>query len=152
MQAENLKDVLDWSIEFHKQLSACLTDSADENENERAKLLLDYLAEHEQSLTKVIIEFEKTASSNALNTWCYEYLDKHPVMKHKHSDVPYAKLDTLQITEAVMHLHQQIIILYRDLAAQTVATSAHELLEELLSLEEHEAMRMSQSANRLEDM
>tara|TARA_R110001592_G_scaffold356051_2_gene657347 strand:+ start:2236 stop:2556 length:321 start_codon:yes stop_codon:yes gene_type:complete len=99
-----------------------------------------------------LIEFERTASKNALNTWCYEYLDKHPIMKHKHSDVPFAYLNTLKITEIVMHMHQQVITLYRDLAAQTAVNSARELLEELLSLEEHEAMRMSQSANRLEDM
>tara|TARA_R110001606_G_scaffold395190_1_gene566914 strand:- start:18908 stop:19129 length:222 start_codon:yes stop_codon:yes gene_type:complete len=73
-------------------------------------------------------------------------------MKHKHSDVPFAYLNTLKITEIVMHMHQQVITLYRDLAAQTAVNSARELLEELLSLEEHEAMRMSQSANRLEDM
>lgn len=152
MQAENLKDVLDWTIDFHQQLSLCLTDCAKENENERAKLLLDYLAQHEQSLTEVITEFKKIASKNALNTWCYEYLDKHPIMKHKHNDVPFADLNTLQITEAVMHMHQQVITLYRDLAAQTVVNSARELLEELLSLEEHEAMRMTQSANRLEDL
>jgi len=152
MQVENLKDVLDWTIKFHQQLSSCLADCAKKNDSERAKLLLDYLAQHEQALTKVIIEFEKTTSKNALNTWCYEYLDKHPIMKHKHTDVPFAELNTLQITETVIHMHQQVITLYRDLAAQTVASSAHELLEELLSLEVHEAMRMSQSANRLEDM
>lgn len=152
MQAENLKDVLDWTIDFHQQLSLCLADCAKKNESERAKLLLDYFAQHEQDLTKVITEFKKTASSNALNTWCYEYLDKHPIMKHKHTDIPFADLDTLKITETVMHMHQQVITLYRDLMAQIVVNSAHELLEELLSLEEHEAMRMTQSANRLEDM
>lgn len=152
MQAENLKDVLDWTIDFHQQLSLCLADCAKKNESERAKLLLDYFAQHEQDLTKVITEFKKTASSNALNTWCYEYLDKHPIMKHKHTDIPFADLDTLKITETVIHMHQQVITLYRDLMAQIVVNSAHELLEELLSLEEHEAMRMTQSANRLEDM
>jgi DNA integrity scanning protein DisA with diadenylate cyclase activity len=152
MQVENLRDILDWTIDFHQQLSLCLADCANKNESERAKLLLDYLAQHEQRLTKVIMKFEKTASSNALNTWCYEYLDKHPIVKHKHTDAPFSDLNTLQITEIVIHMHQQVITLYRDLAAQTVVNSAHDLLEELLSLEEHEAMRMSQSANRLEDM
>jgi DNA integrity scanning protein DisA with diadenylate cyclase activity len=152
MQVENLKDILDWTIDFHQQLSLCLADCVNKNESERAKLLLDYLAQHEQTLTKVIMGFEKTASSNALNTWCYEYLDKHPIVKHKHTDAPFSDLNTLQIIEIVIHMHQQVITLYRDLAAQTVVNSAHDLLEELLSLEEHEAMRMSQSANRLEDM
>lgn len=152
MQAEHIKDVLDWTIDFHEQLSACLADCASKNESERAKLLLDYLAERERDLTKIIKEFKKTANSNALNTWCYDYLDKHPIMKHRHADVPFSSLDTPQIIEAVMHMHQQVIALYRDLTAQIVVNSAHELLEELLSLEEHEAMRMSQSANRLEDM
>lgn len=152
MQAEKLGDVLNWTIDFHQQLSSCLSDCAKVNENERARLLLDYLAQHEQSLTEIIAKFKIIASSNALNTWCYEYLDKHPIMKHKHGDVTFANLNTLQITEIVMHMHQQVITLYRDLTAQIVVNSAHELLEELLSVEEHEVMRMSQSANRLEDI
>jgi hypothetical protein len=152
VQAENLSDILDWTIDFHRQLSLCLADCVNENESERARLLLKYLAEREQALTKVVMEFKKTASSKALNTWCYEYLDKHPIIKHKHTDLPFINFSTLQITENVMHMHQQVITLYRDLTAQIVVNSAHKLLRELLSLEEHEAMRMSQSANRLEDL
>jgi hypothetical protein len=43
-------------------------------------------------------------------------------------------------------------MLYHNLTAQIVVYSANELLEELFSLEGHEVMRMSQSANLLEDI
>ncbi|HDY85935.1 hypothetical protein LCGC14_0996180 [marine sediment metagenome] len=152
MQVETLKDLLNWTVDFHHQLSGSLADSAGENDNERAKLLLNYLAEHEQNVCKIIKEFLTNANSNALNTWCYEYLNKHSIIKHTHADAPFADFDTAKINEAVTHLHQQVITLYEDLLAQIPANSAHELLEEVFSLEQHEAMRISQSANRLEDM
>jgi hypothetical protein len=152
VQVETLKDVLHWTVDFHHQLSGSLTESAGENDNERAKLLLNYLADHEQKVSKIIKEFLTTSSDSALNTWCYEYLNKHPILKHTHSNAPFADFDTVQINEAVTHLHQQVIALYEELKAEIVASSAHKLLEEVFSLEQHEAMRISQSANRLEDM
>jgi hypothetical protein len=36
MQVETLEDVLHWTKEFHKHLSRCLQNSADENQGARA--------------------------------------------------------------------------------------------------------------------
>ncbi|MCX4186932.1 ATPase [Methylophaga sp. OBS4] len=152
MQVESIKDILEWTVHFHHELAACLKDCTDKNENARAKLLLGYLATHEKTLENMVAEFERTANLNALNTWCYEYLDKHPVIKHKHSDVPFSKLDTKQIMETVTQLHEQVIDLYQDLYDRAPVESEKELLKQLLDVEDHEAMRISQSANRLEDL
>lgn len=152
MQIENLKDVLHWTFQFHQHLAECLIDCVDKNENQRAKILLSYLAEHEEKLAEVIDKFEQTEGSQALNTWCYEYLDKNPIVQHKHCDAPFAELDTLQIMAVIIDQHQQVIELYRYLYSRAVIPAAQELLGNLKSFEEHEVMLMSQAANRLEDI
>lgn len=152
MQIETLKDVLHWTTEFHQHLSKCLLHCADKNESDRAKMLLGYLAEHEEKLAHVVDQFEKTGDSHALNTWGYEYLNKHPIVQHQHCDAPFAELDTMQIMAVIVEQQQQVIELYRDLFARADIPSARELLENLKSLEEHEAMLMSQGANRLDDL
>ena len=152
MQIETLKDVLHWTTEFHQHLSQCLTHCADSNENTRAKLLLDYLATHETKLAQILHRFEQTANTNALNTWCYEYLDKHPIIQHNQCDKPFAKMNTHEIMGIIVDQHEQLISLYRYLQSRADTVSAQELLGNLTSLEEHEAMQMMQSANRLEDI
>ena len=152
MTIETLKDVLHWTTNFHQKLSDCLTHSTDNNENERAKMLLVYLAEHERELANVVAQFEKNGNTHALNTWCYEFIDKHPLTQHQLDDAIFAKLDATEIMARVVDQHQQVIELYRYLFTRADIPSARALLENLKSLEEHEAMQMSQGANRLSDL
>lgn len=152
MQIETLKDILHWTKEFHQHLSQCLSHCADKNTDERAKMILVYLADHEASLMKVINSFETSGDEHALNTWCYEYVNKQPIVQNVYCDSPFAELDAVQIMEVIVDQHQQVIQLYRYLASQAVTPSAQEMLESLKSLEEHEMMRMVQSTNRFSDM
>ncbi len=152
MQVETLRDVLHWTKGFHQHLSQCLSHCAENNINERARMILAYLSDHEKHLTDVVNGFEKSGEEHALNTWFYEYVQKHPIVQHVHCDKPFAELDATQIMAVIVEQHQQVIELYRDLASRADIPSSRELLEGLSSLEEHEMMRMSQSANRFEDM
>ena len=152
MQIETLKDVLHWTREFHQHLSQCLFHCADKNMEERARMILAYLSDHEKALTKVVSGFETSGDEHALNTYCYEYVAKHPIVRHAHCDAPFAELDATQIMEVIVDQHQQVIELYRYLASRAEIPSAKELMESLQSLEEHEMMRMAQSANRFGDL
>lgn len=152
MKIETLKDILHWTREFHQQLGNCLAHSTDSNDGYRERLLLDYLTEHEEKLAHVVETFEHSDNTNALNTWCYEFLNKAPIVQHQHSDAPFAELNTQQIMAVIVDQHQQVIELYRHLCARAEVPSAVELLENLKSLEEHEAMKIVHSANRLEDI
>lgn len=152
MQVETLKDVLHWTEEFHKCLANCMENCVEQSDSERVKLLLKYLAEHEDKLVKVIEGFERGASENVLNTWCYEYFDQHPIIRHKLTDCPFSELEPDDIISEVTHLHSQVIELYKYLSDRAEPESSKELLAELTELEKHEAMRMVHGANRLQDM
>lgn len=152
MQIETLKDVLHWTREFHQHLSQCLSHCAGKNTDERARMILAYLSDHEKALSQVISGFEASGDEQVLNTWCYEYVNKHPIVRHVHCDAAFADLDATQIMAVIVDQHQQVIELYRYLASRADIPSASELLEALRSLEEHEMMRMAQSANRFGDL
>lgn len=152
MQVQNLKDVLRSTKKFHQHLSQCLSDCADENMDQRARMILEYLSGHEKILAKVIAGFEASGDAHALNTWFYQYVDKQPIVQNVHSDAPFANLNVEQIIEVVVDQHQQIIDLYRYLLSHAEIPSAKELLSSLCSLEEHEIKLMVHSANRSQDM
>lgn len=152
MQVETLKDVLHWTSHFHENLSEALQLSSLETTNIRIQLLLGYLAEHEHKLAHVLEQFEKTGNKNALDTWCYEYLDKTPIIQQKLGPHIFDDINEDQIMVAVTEQHQQVIDLYRYLLSRADIAPAKEVLESLVSLEEHEAMVMSQAANRLHDI
>ncbi|MEX0942948.1 MAG: ATPase [Pseudomonadales bacterium] len=152
MKIETISDIIDWTRQYHELLSRCLAQAKDENLAERARLLLDYLAKHEHQLSLVLQGFEDSDNLKALHTWCYDYLDKYPVKPHPACDKPYAKMSTGEIIKQVEYENGQILALYRHVRSRVDSPSAIELIEQLISLEEHEAMRMAHSANRLEDL
>lgn len=152
MQVETIRDVLNWTVSFHKNLKDCLKHCSKENKDERARMILDYVSDHEERLERLVKEFENTADEKALNTWCYDYIEKHPIIEHGHCDSPFKELDMSQIMEKTVNLHEQVIELYTHLYSRVDIDSAKELLDELKDVEENEIKRMVQSANRFSDM
>jgi len=152
MQIETLRDVLHWTRNFHTQLQECLTHCSDINEDERAKLLLVYLSDHENKLIRVLDGFERTASLNALDTWCYEYVDKYPVQRHRACEANFTKMNSAEISTEISNLHEQVIGLYRHILDRATSESSRGLLSGLLNIETHMAMQATQSANRLSDL
>jgi uncharacterized protein (DUF305 family) len=152
MQIETIKDILVWTQQFHQYLSQCLIHCASKNESERAKMVLEYLSEHEKALNSVISQFESISQAHVLNTWCVEYLNKQPIVQHIHCNAPFSQLNAEQITDIVIEQHQQVIDLYRYLLLKMEIPEAVELIEKLLSVEEHEAMKMVTSSNRFSDL
>lgn len=152
MQIETLGDVVNWTRQLHQWLSTCLEHCSDNSEKTRVTLLLNYLADHERELVKILDRVEEDSDIKALNTWCYEYFQKNPVATHQHCDKPFADMAPEDIIREVIDLHNQVIDVYRQLNDQFDAPSATQLIQELLQLEQHEAMRIVQGSNRLADI
>ncbi len=152
MQIETLRDVLHWTQIFHSQLQECLAHCSETSEDERAKLLLVYLSDHENKLIKVLDRFEETASLNALNTWCYEYIIKHPVQRHQHCESNFSDMNSTEVSTEISNLHEQVIDLYRHILDRATSESSRELLSDLLDIETHMAMQATQNANRLNEL
>ncbi|WP_223668796.1 ATPase [Kangiella shandongensis] len=152
MQAETIKDVLHWTQQAHKQLTDCLHHCSDKSESIRSKMLLDYLAEHEQRLEHTIQKIEEEGNITALNTWVLEYVNRAPIKLHDVCDEPFINMSVGDILHLVTGVNNQIIELYRYLLNQAQIPETQELMEQLVELEQNEAMRMSRDAQRFSDM
>ena len=152
MQVETIRDILHWTGQFHTSLSECLNRGAQRNKSERCVMILEYLAEHEARLAKVLADSEKDGDVQALDTWCYDYMNDRSIVNDALCDAPFHSFDSAEIIHEVMEQHNQVIELYRNLSERADIPEARELLESLHSFEEHEAMQMTQTANRFSDM
>ncbi|MFQ3172074.1 MAG: hypothetical protein ACI9DG_002114 [Oleispira sp.] len=152
MEIETLRDVIHWAKKVHLQLSERLSESQEDAVDERAKLVLSYLSTYEKKLVKVIVGFEEKGNERALNTWCIEYVTKFKHENGEFSNKSFGDLNAQQIISTVVEQHQYLLSLFKFLAMQSVTASTQELMEELISFEEHETMKMVQATNRFEDM
>ncbi len=152
MEIKTFSDLIDWTRQLHGHLAKCLAHCSSKNEEERARLLLDYLAEHEAKMEKMVTAFEEQAEPKVMKTYIYDYLSHQPIQSHRTCDAPYAKLGFDDICREVFDYHQQIIELYRDIEERADIPEAKALLGSLLAMEEHEAMRLTRQTGRMSDI
>ncbi len=152
MNIETFQDLIDWTRQLHAHLAECLKHCATQQEEARAKWLLEYLADHEAILEQTVANFERQADPKALHTWVYDYLSHTPIAPHQACRSPYAEMSFDDICRTIFSLHDQVIELYRYLEGRAEIPETRELVRELLKLEEHEAMRLAQQTNRARDM
>lgn len=152
MAAQTLNDVLSRTREFHQQLSESMVDAARSTDNTRAQLLLDYLKDHEAKLARSLKTLQETADGKQLDTWFYEFTQKHNVIQAGEHHKPFSQMTSTEIMAVVMEEHEQVIQLYRYLYGRAGTSPAQELLRELVDLEQNQAMLLSQEGNRAEEM
>ncbi|MAX31676.1 MULTISPECIES: ATPase [Halomonadaceae] len=152
MQVETFQDLIDWTRELHGFLAKCLQHCSVQQDEPRAKALLEYLATHEANLESTVASFEQQADPKALHTWVYDYLPHPPISPHQECDLPYANMSFDEICREVFAFHDQVVELYQYLEGRAEIPEARTLIQQLLKMEEHEAMRLSQQANRARDL
>ena len=152
MKVKTISDLIDWTRLMHHQLADHLNAGAAQHEQELAKMLLSYLADHETALEKIIDGFEHRADAKALNTWVYDYLNNDPIDPKRKSNADFSDMSFDEICLSVFDVHNQAIDLYRELLGRADIPEAQELLQDLLSIEEHETMRLAMQTNRMRDM
>lgn len=152
MTVETIRDVLELTRQLHANLADTLGRASRDAQQERLRMLLDYLSLHERELSRVVALTEDDAQAAALDTWCTDYFNKHPFDNTALAQIDYANMTTAEVMRSLLAIHDRIIDLYRYLATHAEVSSSEELLNSLLALEQHEAMRMMRDAEELEDL
>ncbi|MCE8032596.1 ATPase [Billgrantia tianxiuensis] len=152
MNIQTFRDVIEWTRALHEHLARCLKHCSTQQEEQRAKWLLAYLADHEAALQEVVAGFEKQTDPKALNTWLYDYISYAPIKPHLSCSAPYAEMSFDEICQEIFDLHNQVIDFYRYLEGRTEIPETRELIDKLLQLEQHEAMRLFHQTNRSRDL
>lgn len=152
MEIKTIFDLIEWSRKLHGSLAKCLAHCASLHQDERASLLLEYLASHETEMEKMVAGFEQQADPKAARTYVYDYIPHNPIATHLVCDNHYAKIDAASIESEVIDFHEQIISLYRALIEKAQIPEVTELVQSLLDMEEHETKRLVRQVGRMDDI
>lgn len=152
MEIKTFADLIDWTRQLHAHLARCLHESAGQHHNERASALLDYVSTHEALLEKAVAEYEKQADPKAMQTRLYDYGVHKSIEKNRTCKTDYSELDFDGIAREIFDFHDQVMSLYDTLIGKAEIPEAKSLLEDLKSLEEHEAMRLASQIGRMNDL
>ena len=152
MDIKTFRELIEWTADLHGQLARCLSHCTALNKDERARMLLGYLAGHETDIEHMVNEFVRQAGTDILETRVYDYLPHESMKFHRPCDEHFAKLDFTAVRSEVYDYHDQIIKLYKTLLGKINIPKIKELMEELLTMEQNEFKRLVHQISRMDDL
>lgn len=151
MNIERCEDLIDWTCQVHARLADCMAEGAQARSDSLARMLLDYLVQHERELSATVARLKRHAEPHALQVRLQDAVRPDLLQLELDSEA-YAQMSVEEISKDVFDLHNRIIDLYRSLERRRELERARALLGEMLRMQEHETMRLAQQINRMHEL
>lgn len=151
MPAESVKQVLDDVKLFYQRLGEFCQQQAGEVEDERVKMLLEYLSEQETLLETGLASYESLADSSVLNFW-FQYGGSEALLKKLDTLTLDSKRSIDDVIALAMDLSRGVTGFCRFLAENAESPQVADLFNNLVSLEEHKQRKLSVATDRLMEL
>jgi hypothetical protein len=153
MSFETTKDVLDHARRFHREVSDFYGRLSGQPQQERVKILLDYMSRHEKHLEESLTQYEEGVSGKILNTW-FQYpppretldLCKNLTMEGNEN------LTVDQVIKLALELDECLVTLYKAMVEAAETEEVKEIFENLLAMEKQEKMNLVRDALQFDDI
>ncbi len=149
---ETIGDVVDNAIELHRLAAKLYRSISADSSSPRARLLLDYLAQHELQMEKSLINYKKGAGNSVLHRYIQYTLEEPPEQFIDHLVVGRREFSVDDIGLIGQALDSYLVDLFEEALREADSGAAAELLKDLVELETLERRKLTQSTNSLLDM
>ncbi|BBA33652.1 hypothetical conserved protein [Methylocaldum marinum] len=148
---EQVKDVLDYGIQLHGQLTDLYDSLNQQNDQARVKMLLEYLSRHERNREQAMQRFENGSRKGILNFWLqYSPGSNVDQLLKKCSVRPDMSVD--DVIKIAMDFDNALIELYKGAAIIVDDPRAKEIFANLAEMEEQEKHRFIRDAEWMDDL
>lgn len=148
---EQAKDVLDYGIELHTQLRALYDSLSQQSEQQRVKMVLDYLSRHERNREQAMRRFEQDLHSNSLDVWL-QYAPSPEIEKMLADCILRPDMSVDDVMTIAMNFDNALIEIYKEAAREAEDTNARAVFQNLAEMEEKEKQRFIRDAEWIQDI
>ena len=148
---KQVRDFLDFGKDLHAEVRKLYTRLGDSTEQDRVRMLLDFLERHEQHMVQTLARFEHESHAGLLNGWL-EYLPALDVDTVFETCRLSEQSSTDEIVAAAMNFDETLVRLYQEMAEKAVDARTRALFQDLVNLEQQEQISVSRAAMSLADM
>ncbi len=150
MRFRKIKDVLDWTRNFHDALARHYDNLAKGHERDRVGILLYYLAAHERALSEAMKHYEEDEVHELLGLWYDPEVDLPQDLDSLGDTLE--TVDTTEVLKLAIRFHDLLIDLYQTLSENAPSPEVKDLFDNIASHEVKEKLRIVRDAGRLEDL
>jgi rubrerythrin len=148
---EQVKDVLDYGIQLHGQLTDLYDSLNQQNDQARVKMLLDYLSRHEKNREQAMQRFEDESRKSILNFWL-QYSPGSNVEQLLRDAAVRPDMSVDDVIKIAMAFDNAMIELYKGAAIIVDDPHAKEVFTNLAEMEEQEKHRFIRDAEWMDDL
>lgn len=144
MAPRQVRDFLHWAEAYHKKLRDFYAEREHEAQRPEVKVLLDYMARHQDILRNVIEEYEEGASKEILEAW-YKASPDPKAFKDPDTAGFRADMTTNEVIDLALDLDKSLMDMYRMLIRDAESENLREMLQNLFEEEDREEVRLLRS-------
>jgi len=151
MRFETIQDVLEHGRAMHQQIADFYRQLDDASAQTRVRMLLEYLAEHEQHLAEALHELRSVGDPALMHSFLAHMPD--PVQFDAALHVPIRPdMEVDEVLEMALRFDDALIELYQNLAEHTDNEAIRNLLNNLTELENLEKRRVVRNTLMMQDL
>jgi len=151
MRFEQTKDVLEHARNFHRKISHFYKQRRNRTEQERLKLLLDYMSEREQELAQALEEFAEGTSKEVLDTW-FQFTCDDETLRICPDALLHDDMTVDDVIRAGVALSQCFIDLFREIATTADSDQVRAIFQNLLESERREQKKLVRNVEMFQDL
>ncbi|HYE33830.1 hypothetical protein [Methylocaldum sp.] len=148
---EQVKDVLDYGIQLHSELTELYDSLNQQNDQARVKMLLDYLSRHEKNREQAMQRFEDGSRKSILNFWL-QYSPGSNVEQLLRDAAVRPDISVDDVIKIAMAFDNAMIEIYKGAATIVEDPHAKEVFTNLAEMEEQEKHRFIRDAEWMDDL
>ena len=151
MKFEQTRDLIDHVVSFHSMLSAHFLELSEKTDNQRLKLLLDYLVEHERAQACRLAEYAEDAPDHVLGRW-FQFSDCEEKFKELKDSLGGEESTVMDVVDLTVRLYDCLIGQFNAFAEGAEVDEIRDVCRSIAALEKKDKLKIVRNSRMLEDL
>ena len=151
MRFKNTREVLDHVKRLHEEVSAACQKACCTSDQERIRILLDYVADREADLARAVSEFTEETADHILDTW-FKYTTDDAVLHELLTGSFNPGMAPEDVTSATMSISDHLLDMYRDMLEKAETDELRQVFQNLLDHEQKEKEKLARNLQMFQDL
>lgn len=151
MKFEQTRDLIDHVISFHSMLSAHFIEVSEKTENQRLKLFLDYLVEHERAQACRLSEYAEEAPNQVLGMW-FQFSDCEERFRDVRKSLQKQESTVSEVVELIVNLYDCLIGQFTEFGESADLEEVKAVCNNIAALEKKDKLKIVRNSRMLEDL
>ena len=145
MRYSQVKNMLDQIRDFHGQLVEYYDQLSKKTEQQRLKMLLEYMSKHEKDLQEGLRAYEETAAKNVMDSFVDCEFSDEILATCRHTAIsPETSIEG--VIKVAMDVDNCLLRFFREVAERAETEKVREAFRGFIDLEEGELRRLAMNA------